>query len=81
MSEVTTKTQEALKLWKEGLHIEALRIFKTFKMGFSTEEKETIQIAYEMQTGKDSFYESLGYDKQKIIILASDIINSKYDQQ
>lgn len=69
-----TKTEQAVSLWKSGNIKEALRIFKTFKIGFSKDDKRTIEIAYEILTGKESFYQSIGIDtfaetkKAKLII-------------
>lgn len=57
-----TKTSKAVNLFKEGKIKEALRIFKTFRNGFTKEEKRSIEIAYEWLTGKSSFYASLGID-------------------
>lgn len=73
-----TKTSKAVELWKQGYKVEALAIFKTFKLGFSKEEKDTITIAHEMQTLGSKFYEMLGYDSKEVMQEAICIIEEKY---
>lgn len=75
---VITKTEQAVTLWKSGSIKEALRIFKTFKIGFSKDEKQTIEIAYEMLTGKESFYVSLGFNRVEVETNAKNIIEKVY---
>lgn len=77
----TTKTEQAVMLWKNGKIKEALRIFKTFKIGFSKMEKETIQVAYEMMSGNEIFYVSLGFNKKEIETKAAVIIEKTYTIQ
>lgn len=73
-----TKTEQAITLWKSGKIKEALRIFKTFKIGFSKTDKETIQIAYEMLSGNETFYVSLGFNKKEVETKAITIIEKSY---
>lgn len=73
-----TKTSKAVKLFKEGHLKEALSLFSKFKLGFTKEEKRTLEIAYESSTGKSRFYESLGIDTDKQIVSAISIIKRKY---
>ena len=40
-----TKTSKAIGLFKDGRLRDALAIFKTFKIGFTKDERRTIQIA------------------------------------
>ena len=73
-----TKTEQAVSLWKSGNIKEAFKIFKTFKIGFSKNEKRTIEIAYEVLTGKESFYQSIGIDTFAETNKAKSIIENKY---
>ncbi len=51
----TTKTQKAIDAFKKQDLKGALRIFKGFDHQFAKNELRTIQIAYEVLTGKGSF--------------------------
>lgn len=73
-----TKTQRAIALLRAGDVKEALKIFKTFRLGWSKEEKRTIDIACECLCGNDSFYSSLGVDCCKVVDEAVAIVRSKY---
>ncbi len=73
-----TKTQQALDFYKNGDLKKSLSIFKTFKMGFTKDEKNTLSTAYEILTGKESFYKQLGIDTVKELKIAKDILNKKY---
>ena len=73
-----TKTQQAVSLLKFGNVKGALRIFKTFQIGFSKEEKRLIEIASDCLCGMSDFYSSLGIDCQKIIDDAVNVVRSKY---
>lgn len=74
-----TKTAKAKELFSNGKVVEALKIFSTFKVGFTKEEKRTIQIAYESQTGNAGFYQSLGIDTNAMSIRAKEIIQKVYE--
>lgn len=73
-----TKTQRAIALLKAGDVKEALKIFKTFRLGWSKEEKRTIDIACECLCGKDTFYSSIGIDCRKVVDQAVSVVTSKY---
>lgn len=73
-----TKTDKAVELFNLGNIVAALGIFKTFRIGFSAEERRTIQIAHESMTGKESFYRSLQIDTDAIKVQAIQLIKSKY---
>lgn len=74
-----TKTSQAINLFSNGYVTRALRIFKTFKIGFTKEEKEKIEIAYECMTGRESFYLSLQVDTSNIKEQAIQLIKEKYN--
>ena len=75
---MVTKTAKAKELFKAGEITSALRIFKGFKAGFTQIEKRTIEIAYESQTGKSDFYQSLGIDTKAVNSEAAEIIRRVY---
>ena len=72
------KTKQAVKLFKAGNLKDALRIFRTFRIGFSKEEKRIIQIAYESLAGNDLFYASLGINTAECILKSKQILTEKY---
>lgn len=74
-----TKTSQAVELFKSGRLKQALAIFKTFKIGFSDEEKRNISIAYESLCGSSKFYQSLGINVNLCIGSAVQTIKSKYN--
>ena len=74
-----TKTDKAVELFNIGNVVAALGIFKTFRIGFSAEERRTIQIAHESMTGKESFYKSIQIDTDDIKSQALQLIKSKYN--
>jgi hypothetical protein len=74
-----TKTAKAVSLFKSGDVVSALKLFKTFRIGFSKEEKRTIQIAHESLTGSDAFYKQLMINTDAIRVQAIEIIKMKYN--
>ena len=74
-----TKTSKAVELFKNGNLKQALAIFKTFKIGFSPDEKRNISIAYESLCGRTSFYQSLGINVALCIGSAIQTIKCKYN--
>lgn len=76
-----TKTEKAISLFKSGCLKEALAIFRTFRIGFTKEERRTLQIAYESLTGNDDFYKQLGIDTSDEIDKSRTILCSKYLQK
>lgn len=73
-----TKTSKALSLFKKGLIKDSLVIFKTFRIGFTREEKRTLEIASDCLNGRSLFYQQLGIDTENIILSSKSIIQSKY---
>ena len=72
------KTEQAVSFLRAGNLKDALRIFRTFRIGFSKEERRIIQIAYESLAGKDAFYTSLGIDTAECILKSKQILTEKY---
>lgn len=73
-----TKTSRATSLLRTGNLKEALSIFRTFRIGFTKEERRTLQIASESLSGNSSFYQQLGIDTDKEIEKSKYILTSKY---
>ena len=74
-----TKTSKAVELFKAGRLKQSLAIFKTFKIGFSDEEKRNISIAYESLCGRTKFYQSLGINVALCLGNAIQTIKCKYN--
>lgn len=74
-----TKTSQAVAHFTSGNVTVALGIFKTFRIGFSKEERRTLEIAHESMTGKESFYKSIQLDTDQIKQSAIQIIKQKYN--
>lgn len=62
-----TKTDKARAFFKNDDYKSCLRILKTFKIGFTKEEKRMLEIAYECLSGKANFYRQLGIDVSSYI--------------
>ena len=73
-----TKTSKAISQFRSGRLKEALAIFCTFRIGFTKEERRTLQIANESLSGNSSFYRQLGIDTDKEVEKSKYILTSKY---
>lgn len=73
-----TKTEKAISLFQSGCLKEAFAIFRTFRIGFTKEERRTLQIASESLTGNASFYQQIGIDTDFMISESIEIITEKY---
>lgn len=73
-----TKTEKAVSLFQSGYLKEALAIFRTFRIGFTKEERRTLQIASEILMGNGSFYQQIGIDTDSMISKSVEIITEKY---
>jgi hypothetical protein len=74
-----TKTSKAVALFQDGNTTAALKIFKSFRIGFSRDENRTLEIAYESMTGSEMFYRNIGIDTEMVKVKASEIIKVKYN--
>ena len=72
-----TKTEQAIKLFREGEERKALKIFATFRLGFTEEERRTIKIASEVSNIR--FYQSLGIDTDREMEKAKELLKNRYD--
>lgn len=71
---IETKTLKATRLFRSGQVKEALKIVKGFRIGYSPQERRTLEIAYECLSGNRGFYESIGHDAEAVISQAQEII-------
>ena len=78
MDRLETKTQKAIYLVKCGDWKQALSIFRTFRIGFTTEDKRLVQIASDVLNGHGQFYKNLGLDVEKVVSDCKDFLNKKY---
>lgn len=76
---MNTKTNKAVEYFKQGLLKESLAIFKTFRIGFSKDEKRTLEIASDCLNGRSSFYQQLNVDANYELSRSIEIIQSKYN--
>lgn len=72
------KTDKALVLLRQGKFAEALAIIAKFRIGFTKDEKRTLEIAHESLAGNASFYEDIGIDTDTCIRMAEEIVRKKY---
>lgn len=73
-----TKTDKAVQLFKSGNIKEAFAIFRTFRIGFTKDERRTLQIASEALNGMGKFYNDLGIDVSLEMSKAKEIVINKY---
>lgn len=73
------KTEKALGLLRQGKFAEALAIISKFRIGFTKDERRTLEIAHESLTGHSAFYENIGIDTQLCISMAQEIVRNKYN--
>ncbi len=73
-----TKTDKAVELWKSGDTKGALKIFKTFKMGLTKDQKAKISIYHEMLSGNKSFYVMIGYHPTTVKFEAEQVIENQF---
>ena len=73
-----TKTQKAVKLISSGDWKSGLQLIRTFRIGFSTEDKRLVQIASDVLNGHGQFYKNLGLDIDKVVSDCKDFLSKKY---
>lgn len=72
-----TKSDKVRAMVSKGDYKGALALVKTFKLGFTKEEKETLVRAFESQWNPE-FYKKMGYDPEALFTSATIIINRVY---
>lgn len=78
MSLYKTKVDKVKSLLAAGAFQKALAIVKTFRIGFSKEEKRSIEIAYESLNGHERFYRALGINTDREIERTRQLLADKY---
>lgn len=78
MSLYRTKVDKVKSLLAAGAFQKALTIVKTFRIGFTKDEKRSIEIAYDSLLGRDKFYQSIGIDTNKEIEKSRQLLSDKY---
>lgn len=78
MNVMQNKTQQAISLFIQGDLKDAMKMFRSFRLGLTNEEKRSIEIACDCLCGRSSFYISLGIDCDKVINDAMSIVEDKF---
>lgn len=78
MSLYRTKVDKVKSLLAKGAFQKALAIVRTFRVGFTKDEKRSIEIAYDSFLGRDKFYQSIGIDTNKEIEKSRQLLSDKY---
>ena len=78
MSLYRSKVDKVKSLLAAGAFQKALTIVKTFRLGFSREEKRSRGGGYESLSGHEQFYRSLGIDVDKVIEETRQLLADKY---
>lgn len=73
-----TKQSQALTRYQKGDYKGAFRIFSSFLIGFTEQERKCLKTAQECLAGHGEFYRALGIDIEAIIAEAKTIISKKY---
>lgn len=76
-----TKTSKAISLLRSGCLKEALAIFSTFRIGFTSEERRTLKIAHECLSGNAGFYRQLGIDVNSEVEKSKNILLKRYEYE
>ena len=76
-----TKTQKAIQLLYAGELLPSLKIFCTFRIGFTKEEMRTLQIAKDVLNGHGEFYRSIGVDIDEKVKESVKILHKKYQKR
>lgn len=70
------KTEQCVNLYFEGRKLDALRLFHKFRIGIDKEQKETLEMAYQIEMGHDKFYTQIGYNVGEIVNHAYSILDT-----
>lgn len=73
-----TKTDKIRDFLRKGDVNSALKLYATFRIGISKEDKRVIEIAKDCITGKAAFYKALGINTEEYISKAFNIVSYKY---
>ena len=73
-----TKTEQAVLLLKAGEWAKALNIIKTFRLGFTKDEKRTIEIASDTLNGNGKLYRDIGIDVAEVVFKCKELLKKRY---
>lgn len=73
-----TKTEKATKLISADNWQAALSLIRTFRLGFTGDQKRLIQIASDVLNGHGKFYRELGVDTEKVVAECKELLRKKY---
>lgn len=73
-----TKTEKVIRLVRSGEWKKALSILRTFRLGFTKEQKRIIEVASDVMNGYDNLYRGIGVDTDRILEECKAMILKKY---
>ncbi len=73
-----TKTNKAVSLLQKGEWKSALSIIKTFRLGFTRDQKRLIEISSDVLNGNEKFYKAIGIDTDKVLAECKELITGRY---
>lgn len=79
--EIKNKTKEVSSLLRTGEFEKALSIAKSFRLGFTNEQRRILQIAGDVVKGRGKFYAQLGIDIDSVVNEAMILLDSKYNKK
>ena len=74
------KSDVAITLLNKGDLVGAFKIFKTFRLGFTDQERRSIEIAYDHLVGNVRLYGQIGIDTKEEFKKSMGILMRKYPQ-
>lgn len=73
-----TKTEKVIRLVRSGEWKKALSILRTFRLGFTKEQKRIIEIASDVMNGYGNLYRGIGVDTDRILEECKAMILKRY---
>ena len=73
-----TKTEKVIRLVRSGEWKKALSILRTFRLGFTKEQKRIIEIASDVMNGQGPLYRSIGIDPDATVEDCKAMILKRY---
>ncbi len=73
-----TKTEKVIRLVRSGEWKKALSILRTFRLGFTKEQKRIIEVASDVMNGYGNLYRGIGVDTDRILEDCKAMILKRY---
>lgn len=73
-----TKTEKVIRLVGSGEWKKALSILRTFRLGFTKEQKRIIEVASDVMNGYGNLYRGIGVDTDRILEECKAMILKRY---